>query len=285
MRLFYGLFAALAAALSLLPAAAQTPTPTPPPAVEILIAEPLADYPHDTASFTQGLLLHEGSLYESAGQYGQSDLRRVELETGAVVQQVGVPEAYFAEGLALVDDRLIQLTWREGTAFVYDRQTFERLGEFRYEGEGWGLCYDGQQLYMSDGTERLTVRDPRTFEVVDEVQVRLEGTPVSRLSLQGRPDLTLDRLNELECVDDVIYANVWYTDFILRIDKKTGAVTALIYAGMLLTAEEQAALASGAVLNGIAYDPKDETFLLTGKYWPKLFRVQFVSVKRGQNDG
>lgn len=285
MRSISGLFAVVAALASLLPTAAQTPTPAPPPAVEILIAEPLADYPHDATAFTQGLLLHDGFLYESAGQYGQSDLRRAELASGAVVQRAAVPEAYFAEGLALVDDRLVQITWREGTAFVYDRQTFELLDEFQYEGEGWGLCYDGRQLYMSDGTERLTVRDPQTFEVVDTIQVTLEGTPVSRLSLQGRPDLTLDRLNELECVDGAIYANIWYTDFILRIDQETGAVTALIYAGMLLTEAERAALANGAVLNGIAYDPEDETFLLTGKYWPKLFRVQLVPVKRGQDGG
>jgi glutaminyl-peptide cyclotransferase len=259
-------------------AAAQSPTtpaptPTPRPA-DILVPEVIADYPHDTGAYTQGLLLHDGLFYESAGQYGESTLRQVDPETGEVLKQVDVPAEYFAEGLALVEDRLIQITWREQTAFVYDLETFEQVGVFEYEGEGWGLCYDGQQLFMSDGTDTLTIRDPQTFEATDERLISLEGRPVSEWAFRGRP---LSLLNELECVDDWIYANIWYSDLIFQIDKNSGEVKAIIFAGDLLTDEERSALADDSVLNGIAYDPQKEVFYLTGKRWPRLFEVRFVT--------
>jgi glutaminyl-peptide cyclotransferase len=222
----------------------------------------------------QGLVLYDGVFYESDGQYGKSNLRKVEPETGDVLQQVDVPAEYFAEGLALVDDRLIQITWKEGKAFVYNRDTFEQTDTFDYTGEGWGLCYDGEQLYMSDGTDTLTIRDPQTFEKTGELKVMLEGGPLSLYTFQGSP---LDLLNELECVGDDIYANIWQTDLIVRIDKISGNVTGVIYGGNLLSQEERLTLyTQGGVLNGIAYDPEDETFYITGKLWPKVFKVHFV---------
>mgnify|MGYP001323175682 CR=1 FL=1 len=270
-----------------LPAAAQRSTPTPTPAaaveatpeataapVELLTVEIVAEFPHDPNAYTQGLLLHDGEFYESAGQYGESDLRRVDPDTGEVQQQVEVPEQYFAEGLALVDDRLIQITWKEETALVYDRETFEQVDTFDYTGEGWGLCYDGRQLVMSDGTEKLTLRAPETFEATDTVTVLLDGEPLSAWSFQGAP---LSQLNELECVGDTVYANVWYTDIILRIDMPSAVVTGVIFAGDLLPQADWMTLRNeGGVLNGIAYNAEADTFYITGKLWPKLFEVRFV---------
>jgi glutaminyl-peptide cyclotransferase len=228
--------------------------------MERLKVQVVSTRPHDPASFTQGLVLHEGSLYESAGQYGISSLREVDPQTGAVKRRVEVPQQYFAEGLALVGDRLIQLTWQEKVAFVYDRATFEKKGEFLYDGEGWGLCYDGKRLVMSDGSDRLTFRDPATFAPAGSVNVTFSGRPAYKL-------------NELECVDGAVYANVWGADAILRIDPATGRTTAVIEASGLLTPEEQS---RADVLNGIAWDPAKKTFLLTGKNWPKMFEVRFV---------
>ena len=175
-------------------------------------------------------------------------------------QRIGVPDQYFGEGLALVDRRLIMLTWTSERAFTYDRDSFE-LGEtFSYQDEGWGLCYDGDRLVMSDGSDMLTFRDPDTFEQIGEQQVRLRGQP-------------LRKLNELECVDGVVYANVWEEDFLVRIDPETGRVTDYIDATDLLQGEDRL---GAEVLNGIAYDPTAETFYLTGKWWPKMFEVRFV---------
>ncbi len=225
--------------------------------------EVLGVRPHDPAAYTQGLLLHNGSLYESAGLYGESTLREVNPETGEVIRSIPIAEEYFAEGLALVDDRLIQLTWKEGTAFVYDLATFEQVGTYTYEGEGWGLCYDGQYLYMSNGSAFITLRDPQTFEVIDRGLVTYQGQPV-------------ESLNELECVGDYLYANIYTLDYIVQIDKTNGNVVSLINAAGLLDAEQRAALQSGEVLNGIVYLPESETFLLTGKHWPSMFEVRFV---------
>jgi glutamine cyclotransferase len=244
------------------PAPTRTPAPTPLP-VEVFDLEVIATWPHDTAAYTQGLLLHEGMLYESTGLRGQSSLRMVDPETGEVLRQRDIPIPYFAEGLALVDDRLIQITWQEGVAFVYDLATFDLLETFNYTGEGWGLCYDGSDLYMSDGSEIITRRDPQTFEALETIRVTYNGQPVVRL-------------NELECVDDVIFANIWFSDFIVRIDKATGQVTGVIDAQGLLPDAERAALTGGAVLNGIAYDPEADVFLITGKLWPRLFVVRLV---------
>ena len=279
----------LAGVMVLTPAVglAQTTTPSPAPEttetpqqVEFLQTEVLNAYPHDSGSFTQGLVFHNGLLYESAGQYGDSDIRQVDIESSEIIQQTDVEAAFFAEGLALVDDRLIQITWKEQTAFIYDLETFEPLGTFDYTGEGWGLCYDGEVIWMSDGTDTLTARDPETFEVVREVQVTFEEYRLSQMVTEdGR---ALSEINELECVDGSVYANVWFTDYILEIDTETGAVTSIVGATELLTAEERASLPSGAVLNGIAYNDETETFLLTGKYWPKLFEVQFTPLEAAE---
>ncbi len=220
----------------------------------------IRSYPHDRAAFTQGLVWRDGALYESTGMVGQSSLRRVDLATGRPAQQVSVPAPYFAEGLADLGNRLFQLTWQHGRVFVYDRSTFGRVGELSYDGEGWGLCHDGEAFVMSDGSDTLTVRNPADFAVRRQVRVALNGRPLSQL-------------NELECVGTDVYANVWQTDTIVRIDAATGRVTARIDASGLLTPAERQGT---DVLNGIAYDPADGTFLITGKWWPKLFRVRFA---------
>jgi len=223
----------------------------------------IRSYPHDREAFTQGLLLHGGKLYESTGLVGRSSLREVDLETGRVIRKVDVPPPIFAEGLALVGDRLIQLTWQNNRALQYDRRTFASQGEFTYRGEGWGLCTAGEQLVMSDGSATLTIRKPADFSVIRTVAVTLDGKP-------------LDRLNELECVDGAVFANVWTRDLIVRIDPASGRVTHRIDAANLLSPMERQN--PDQVLNGIAYDPSDRTFLITGKLWPRLFRVRFVNV-------
>lgn len=225
------------------------------PALEVL-----AVYPHNPEAFTQGLLLEGGRFYESTGLYGASTLREVVPETGEVVRSVALDARYFGEGLALVGDRLIQLTWQEGEAFVYDLGTFGVLGTFTYEGEGWGLCFDGEALYMSDGSATLTKRDPESFEVLGTVEVTARGQPV-------------EGLNELECAKGSVYANIFTTDYIVRIDPASGQVQRVVDASALLSAEERARLSRDAVLNGIAYNPESDTFYLTGKLWPKVFEV------------
>ncbi len=243
------------------PAAPPTRLPSyPPKRLEVRV---VASYPHDPEAFTQGLLLHDGKLYESTGRYGRSSLRQVDLTTGAVIRRIDLPDSLFGEGLARVGKHLIQLTWRERLAQVYDLASFETVGKFSYATEGWGLCFDGKHLIMSDGSHRLYFRDPETFAVTRQLAVTLEGQQLSML-------------NEFECVGDTVYANVWPTERIVQIYKRNGVVKAVIHAASLLSPTERAALASGATLNGIAYDEATETFLVTGKLWPKLFRVRFV---------
>lgn len=225
------------------------------------VPEILETYPHDPAAFTQGLLLEDGRFYESTGLYGQSTLREVVPETGEVLREVALPAEYFAEGLTLVNDLLIQITWNEGTAFVYDLETFEQTGTFSYEGEGWGLCFDGESIVMSDGSPTLTLRDPETFAATGTVEVTLDGQPV-------------EELNELECVDGFVYANIWQSDTIVKIDE-SGTVVEEIDAANLLSDAERAQLVPDAVLNGIAYDAEAGTFFLTGKLWPTMLEVRF----------
>ena len=226
------------------------------------VPEVLATYPHDPGAFTQGLLLEDGRFYESTGLYGESSLREVVPETGEVLREVELAPELFAEGLTLVDDRLIQLTWRAGVALVYNADTFEQTDTFSYEGEGWGLCYDGEELVMSDGSATLTRRDPETFALLGTIAVKLNGNPV-------------EMLNELECVGDSVYANIWQSDTIVKI-ADDGSVVQEIDASSLLTNAERAQLDPNAVLNGIAYDPDTEIFYLTGKLWPELFAVRFT---------
>ena len=228
---------------------------------ELLRANVVRRFPHDTEAFTQGLLWHEGHLYESTGLRGRSSLRKVALESGEVLERRDVDRAHFAEGLALVRDRLIQLTWRNGVAHEWSLEGLRHRRTFQYEGEGWGLCYDGRHLVMSDGTARLTFRDPSTFRQVRQVTVRNEGRAVADL-------------NELECVDGAVWANVWQRDEILRIDPASGRVTAVVDASGLLTDEEAM---DTDVLNGIAQIPGTDRFLVTGKLWPRMFEVRFVA--------
>lgn len=252
----------MAAACSPGQGAAPTATPTPAPqGPPRLMVKVISTRPHDTSAYTQGLVWHEGRLYESAGLYGQSSLREVDPATGEVRRRVDLPRQYFGEGLARVGDRLVQITWQEGAALVYRLSDLEKIGELRYTGEGWGLCHDGARLVRSDGTDLLTFHDPETFAAVGEVRVRMGGAPV-------------DRLNELECVDGAVYANVYQTEDIVRIDPATGEVTAVIDASGLLAAGDYQAGAE--VLNGIAWMPETERFLITGKRWPLMFEVELV---------
>lgn len=227
---------------------------------ERLRVQVVQSYPHDPGAFTQGLVLAGGRLFESTGLEGRSSLREVDLATGRVLRKVDVPAPIFAEGLALVGRRLFQITWKHGEAYTYDRDTFKKGPTLSYSGEGWGLCHNGSELVMSDGSATLTFRGPETFRPVRELVVREHGQPV-------------DHLNELECVGPHVYANVWMTDRIVKIDQKTGAVVASIDASGLLPPAERFGT---DVLNGIAHDPSNDTFLVTGKLWPRLFRVRFV---------
>jgi glutaminyl-peptide cyclotransferase len=241
-------------------AAPSTPsTPSSAPSVERLRVRVVRRLPHQRDAFTQGLVYDDGELYESTGLRGASSLRRVDLETGAVLRRRDLHKDLFAEGLALAGDHLYLLTWQEERLLVFRRADFAPVREYRYQGEGWGLCHDGRQLVMSDGTDRLRFRDPDSFTVQREVHVRLDGRPVREL-------------NELECVDGAVWANQWGKERLLRIDPRTGAVTAVADVRGLLTDDER----DGTdVMNGIAWMPDTGHFLLTGKYWPWLFEVTF----------
>ena len=217
------------------------------------------EYPHDPDAFTQGLVYLDGLLYEGTGLLGQSTLREVDLETGQVLRSRPLDPEHFGEGIAVLDDRVYQLTWRTQTCFVYDRATFEPLATFTYPTEGWGLTTDGERLIMSDGTSRLTFRDPATFAEVGAVDVRAGAEPVANL-------------NELEWIDGEIYANVWQSEQIARIDPKTGSVVGWIdLAGILPTGQRTG---KEDVLNGIAYDTTTKKLFVTGKWWPTLFEIQ-----------
>lgn len=219
----------------------------------------IADYPHDAGAFTQGLLFYNGRLYESTGRYEHSTLREVDLKTGAIIRSLPLDKRFFAEGLARVGERLYQLTWKGGQAFVYDLKTFKKIKTFEYKISGWGLCSDGNDLYMSDGSATIYRRSPDTFEIEKELQVTFDEARISKL-------------NELECVGDYIYANVLGSDFIVKIDKATGRIIASIDASNLLSESERGAY---AVLNGIAHNHETGSFYLTGKYWPKVFEMRW----------
>jgi glutaminyl-peptide cyclotransferase len=218
-------------------------------------------YPHDPKAFTQGLVYREGFLYESTGQFGQSTLRKVKLETGEVLERHRLDDRYFAEGLAVWRDHLVQLTWQNGLGFVYDRATFKSVRTFKYTGEGWGLTGDGRALILSDGSPTLKWFDPATFQGTGRITVRDAGTPVQQL-------------NELEFVKGEILANVWHANRIARVDPATGEVKGWIDLTGLLRAGEVAD--SEAVLNGIAYDEAGDRLFVTGKLWPKLFEIRLV---------
>lgn len=214
---------------------------------------------HDAEAFTQGLVFSDGEFFEGTGLYGESSLRRVELGTGAVLQQVNLGSQYFGEGLALWQDRLIQLTWRENTGFIWDASSFASLGTFSYTGEGWGLTHDGRVLILSDGTSTLRFLDPETQVELGSQAVTDNGTPVANL-------------NELEWIRGEVFANYHPTDLIARIDPDTGEVIAWIDLDGLLDPTP----ASAGVLNGIAWDDTGERLFVTGKRWPYLFEIELT---------
>lgn len=241
------------------------PAPEPPP-IPFSAATPrygvrvVQSWAHDPEAFTQGLDLYDGVLYESTGVEGRSSVRQVELTTGKVLRRVDVPYPIFGEGITVLDGRLYQLTWKSHKGFIYDAATLAPLDSFAYSGEGWGLATDGKVLYMSDGTPTLRVLDPRTLQVARTIAVTEAGRPVPYL-------------NELEWVKGELWANVWMTDLVARIDPATGNVTGWVDLAGLLTPQERAGV---DVTNGIAYDPASDRLLVTGKYWPRLFAVEVV---------
>ncbi|HML94668.1 MAG TPA: glutaminyl-peptide cyclotransferase [Thermodesulfobacteriota bacterium] len=231
--------------------------------------EVVASYPHDPSAFTQGLLLEDGVLYESTGRRGQSSLRKVDLETGEVLRIRNLPGVYFGEGAAMAGDKIIQLTWRSQKGFVYDKHTFELLETFTYPGEGWGLTYDGRSLIMSDGTDVLRYLDPATLKETGKLEVYGENGPVKSL-------------NELEFVEGEIFANIWGSDRIARVDPGTGRVKGWIDLSGILPEKDRKG--GEDVLNGIAYDPGRKRLFVTGKLWPKLYEIRIVPAGTGKSE-
>jgi len=219
----------------------------------------VATFPHDTTSFTQGLVFANGQMYESTGLNGESTLRRVDVTTGKTLQRINVPSQYFAEGLALVGDELLQLTWQHKLGFVYDRATFKQKRTFTYPTEGWGIAYDGaSQLVMSDGSDTLTFLHPKTFAPAKKLRVVDAGRAVANL-------------NELEWIEGEIWANVWMTDRIARISPKTGEVNAWVDLSSLFPRSQR--MPPADELNGIAYDRATRRIYITGKKWPRLYQI------------
>ncbi len=220
-------------------------------------------WPHDPGAFTQGLIFSDGRFIESTGQEGRSSLRRVEPETGKVLQRVDVPSPFFAEGITLLKGRIFQLTWQHQRGFIYDAESFEKTGEFTYTGEGWGLTTDGESLILSDGSNHIRFLDPEKFQVTKSITVLDGRTPVNEL-------------NELEYVQGEIFANIWHDQRIARIDPASGRVTGWIDLTGLLRPNEVAD--EEAVLNGIAYDAKANRIFVTGKLWPKVFEIRLKRI-------
>jgi glutamine cyclotransferase len=217
-------------------------------------------YPHDPNAFTQGIVFEDGLFYEGTGLHGQSSIRKADLDTGEILKIRYLPPDFFGEGLTLYKGRIIQLTWRSGIAFVYDKRDFKLLRTFRYAGQGWGITHDGARLIVSDGTATLRMFDPETFEEIGRIQVHDGEGPV-------------DRLNELEYVRGEIFANIWMTDRVARIAPETGRVTGWIdLRGIINPMHKKRSIE--AVPNGIAYDARDGRLFVTGKYWSKLFEIQ-----------
>jgi glutamine cyclotransferase len=215
-------------------------------------------FPHDRTAFTEGLVFLKGVLYESTGLNGQSDLRKVDLSSGRVLQQVRLSSQYFGEGMAVLGGKIYMLTWKNQKGFVYNQESFEPEGEFSYTGEGWGLTTDGHSLIMSDGSNEIRFLDPSNFAVIRKISVTHRGLP-------------LTQLNELEWVKGELYANIWQTQTVARIDPSTGRLLGLIDFSGLLRPDEYRGV---DVLNGIAYDAASDRLFVTGKNWPKLFEVR-----------
>jgi len=243
-----------AVSVACVPATVAQRTPAPVQSYRIV-----ATFPHDTSSFTQGLVFAGGELYESTGLHSESTLRRVDIATGRTLQRLDVPAEYFAEGLALVGDELLQLTWQTRIGFVYDRKTFKQKRTFPIKTEGWGIAYDGtSRLVMSDGSDTLTFLDPKTLAVAKTLRVQDAGRPVSSL-------------NELEWIEGEIWANVWMTDRIARISPATGEVNAWIDLSTLFPPSQR--MPPADVMNGIAYDKATRRIFVTGKKWPRLYQI------------
>ncbi|HEY0430552.1 MAG TPA: glutaminyl-peptide cyclotransferase, partial [Pyrinomonadaceae bacterium] len=216
-------------------------------------------WPHDPEAFTQGLVFSGGNFIESTGEVGHSSLRRLEIETGTVVQRVDVPPPYFAEGITMLKGKIYQLTWQHQIGFIYDALTFEKMGQFNYQGEGWGLTNDGTLLILSDGSNRIRFLDPDNFQVKRTIAVVDGRAPVNQL-------------NELEYIQGEIYANIWHADRVARIDPQSGKIVGWIdMRGLLAPGDIQD---EEAVLNGIAYDEASGRIFVTGKLWPKLFEIR-----------
>jgi glutaminyl-peptide cyclotransferase len=224
-------------------------------------------YPHDNAAYTEGLLYHDGHLYESTGEIGYSSVRKVDLDTGRVLQRLDTPPPYYGEGIVVWRDKLVQLTWRNQQGFVYDLTTFKPRARFAYPGEGWALTSDGNSLYMSDGTATIRRLDPETLQQIGTIEVTADGKP-------------LRNLNELEWVKGEILANVWLTNRIARIDPASGKVIAWINLSALVPAPETLTDPNNDVLNGIAYDADRDRLFVTGKRWPTLYEIRL-----GEPDG
>lgn len=232
---------------------------TSPEEIPVYTFEVVNSWPHDCKAFTQGLVFHQKLFLESTGQYGESSLRRVEPTTGKVLKKTKVPSEYFAEGIALFQGKIFQLTWESHKGFIYDAESLERLGEFTYDGEGWGLTHDDRSLIMSDGTNRLRFLDPASLRVERKISVYNNGQP-------------LMQLNELEYIKGEIYANIWHSDRIVRIDPASGKITGWIDLAGLLSSKGDCSQAE--VLNGIAYDEAGDRLFVTGKLWPKVFEIR-----------
>ena len=251
--------AAAVICVTLLGTGASAAEPEPPP--KIYGYKIVNTYPHDPGAFCQGLAIVDGHLYEGTGQRGRSTLRKVELETGKVLQQVSLDRRYFGEGITIWDERIYQLTWQGGVGFIYDKESFKETGRFRVRGEGWGLTHDGTHLILSNGTPTLQFLDPKTYRVVRRLNVRDQGNWVRNL-------------NELEFANGALLANVWTTDRIAWISLVTGNVMAWIDLQGLKPEEVRSD--NDAVLNGIAYDAESKRLFVTGKNWPKLYEIRIV---------
>jgi len=218
-------------------------------------------YPHDQNAFTEGLVFEDGVLYEGTGLHGYSTLRRVKLETGEILQICELPPQFFGEGVTIYGNKIIQLTWQSHIGFVYDKYSFKLLQEFNYPDEGWGITHNGKHLIMSDGTQTLHFLDPETFEEIGQIEVSANNIPVTRI-------------NELEYIQGEIYANIWQTERIARINPLTGQVIGWIDLKGILSLEDDSETVD--VLNGIAYDAKNDRLFVTGKFWPKLFEIELI---------
>jgi glutamine cyclotransferase len=236
----------------------SAPEASPPPTFTFSI---INTYPHDNTAFTQGLIYADSIFYEGTGGFGSSSIRKVAPTTGEVLQIRNNSSAFFGEGITIFNQRIYQITWLSRTCFVYDKNSFDIVGQLSYPTEGWGLTHDGTNLIMSDGTANIYFRDPTTFAELKRIQVTDDTGPIKNL-------------NELEYIKGAIYANIWFTDRIAQIDPQTGRVISWLDLAGLLPQNERRN--SNAVLNGIAYDPDGDRLFVTGKWWPKIFEVKLV---------